>query len=288
MSTQSLIGLIEQCLDARALLEEKRQHGEAVGPALERARRASTDLAALAARIEASASESAIRPSVTPLLHAVRNYLAAEAVIEGRGGEAASPAQAFENLFHARRTLMTQLRAYHLVEGISESPPSDPAATSHSPGGRVLIAIDGSTQSTWAVQFGGFLADALDAQVMLLHVHEPTAVQGIEIVFAPAQVREQHHDVHVHWRYLVHQARRALPSNVRAESRLRWGLPAAEIVHVARTWEANLIVMGTRGRGRLTQFLLGSVAEAVVRAAPCPVVTIGHEPAARATAAAKE
>jgi nucleotide-binding universal stress UspA family protein len=50
--------------------------------------------------------------------------------------------------------------------------------------------------------------------------------------------------------------------------------PAAEIVGVAEQSKADLIVMGTHGRTGLGRFLMGSVAEQVVRRAPCPVVTV--------------
>ena len=59
------------------------------------------------------------------------------------------------------------------------------------------------------------------------------------------------------------------------------GVPADEIVLAVRTWEADLIVIGTRGRNRVAEFLLGSVADAVIRRAPCPVLTVGHEPVVR-------
>lgn len=54
------------------------------------------------------------------------------------------------------------------------------------------------------------------------------------------------------------------------------GRPFMEIVRYAREHEIDLIVLGTHGRGGLKQVLLGSVAERVVRKAPCPVLTIRH------------
>jgi universal stress protein A len=52
------------------------------------------------------------------------------------------------------------------------------------------------------------------------------------------------------------------------------GKPAAEIVRAAQYWPADLILIGTHGREGLQRVLLGSVAEAVVRHAPCPVIVI--------------
>jgi nucleotide-binding universal stress UspA family protein len=58
------------------------------------------------------------------------------------------------------------------------------------------------------------------------------------------------------------------------------GNPADAIVRVAEERNVDLIVMGTRGRTGLQHVLLGSVAEKVVRLAPCPVLTVRHKPSA--------
>ena len=52
--------------------------------------------------------------------------------------------------------------------------------------------------------------------------------------------------------------------------------PAEAIVEYARVHSIDLIVMGTHGRGFVSQLLMGSVAERVVRTAPCPVLTVHH------------
>jgi nucleotide-binding universal stress UspA family protein len=58
------------------------------------------------------------------------------------------------------------------------------------------------------------------------------------------------------------------------------GAPFLEIVRYARREDIDLIVMGTHGRGAIAHLLVGSVAENVVRKAPCPVLTVpvaGHD-----------
>ena len=67
-------------------------------------------------------------------------------------------------------------------------------------------------------------------------------------------------------------AGRSLPAGV--EPRVRVGEAAHEIVDEAAEWEADLVVLGTHGRGGVRRMLLGSVAEAVVRSAPCPVLVV--------------
>jgi nucleotide-binding universal stress UspA family protein len=67
---------------------------------------------------------------------------------------------------------------------------------------------------------------------------------------------------------------------VRVETHLRQGVADADICQFARTGHFDLIVMGTHGRRGLSHALLGSVAERVLRAAPCPVLTLRAEYAA--------
>src|SRR5262249_49264922 len=55
---------------------------------------------------------------------------------------------------------------------------------------------------------------------------------------------------------------------------VRPGNPATEIVHYAEEHDVDLIVMGTHGRGFVAHVVMGSVAEKVVRTAPCPVLTV--------------
>jgi nucleotide-binding universal stress UspA family protein len=66
----------------------------------------------------------------------------------------------------------------------------------------------------------------------------------------------------------------SLPAGVRVEPRVRTGVPARESVAEAAEWPADLIVVGTHGRGGAARALLGSVAEAVVRDAACSVLVI--------------
>lgn len=64
------------------------------------------------------------------------------------------------------------------------------------------------------------------------------------------------------------------------ETKVRIGPPGPAIVAVAEECQADLIVMGTHGRRGLSRILLGSVAEYVLRHAPCPVLTIKPKTAA--------
>jgi nucleotide-binding universal stress UspA family protein len=82
------------------------------------------------------------------------------------------------------------------------------------------------------------------------------------------------------------QARERLEAAVAPDQRdelrlvtaLRTGSAFVEIVRYAREEEIDLLVMGTHGRGAIAHMLLGSVAERVVRKAPCPVLTVRQRP----------
>jgi nucleotide-binding universal stress UspA family protein len=115
------------------------------------------------------------------------------------------------------------------------------------------------------------LANALKAQVALIRVTSPPNSDGA--------------DAGISTRELLSQAKRAdqrvlegvrerllLPPSVLEF--LPVGDPSIEIVKAAREWPADLIVIGSHGRQGVSRMLLGSVAEAVTRHAPCPVLVI--------------
>ncbi|MFA7173262.1 MAG: universal stress protein [Kiritimatiellia bacterium] len=68
----------------------------------------------------------------------------------------------------------------------------------------------------------------------------------------------------------------AADADVVVETNLLEGVPYTEIVNRAKSWPADLIVIGTLGRTGMKHLLIGSVAERVVRRAPCPVCTVRH------------
>jgi universal stress protein A len=170
----------------------------------------------------------------------------------------------------ARRELDEQLRR-------SATPGEDAGADDESPTlhrKRVLIAVDDSRPSEWAVQVGGELARDLWARVMLVHV----VVPALELMDLPGAAEEANREQGKLGDALLERAVAALPQGVAAGRCLCEGVPAREIGLIARTWRPDLIVMGTWGRGRLSHFLLGSTADDVIRNAGCPVVTVSHEP----------
>lgn len=132
----------------------------------------------------------------------------------------------------------------------------------------VLLPTDLSPQSNVALEYATILARDADARLLILHVEEPLMnYGGGEAYFPPSEPNTQ----------AIEKALRAVvpsDSRVRYEHRLALGSPADTILNVAREEDADMIVMSTHGRTGLKRFLMGSVAEVVVREANCPVLTV--------------
>ena len=139
---------------------------------------------------------------------------------------------------------------------------------------RILIATDFSPHSQVALRYAKALAEAFRSEIVLCHVLEnpdllsqlPPVDQGY---FPPNFLQVQEEQAQAALAGLVAEA---APLAVR--TLLRRGAPFVEIVAAAREEDADLIVIGTHGRGAIAHMLLGSVAEKVVRKASCPVLTV--------------
>jgi len=132
----------------------------------------------------------------------------------------------------------------------------------------VLVATDGSTSVERAVTVAFDLADRFDAALHALYV-----VDRDEVDASPESVRDSYHDA------LAERGERALDA-VAAQATgdvhtaVREGRPATEIATHARDVDADVVALGTRGRHGENRYLLGSVAETVVRSCPVPVLTV--------------
>jgi nucleotide-binding universal stress UspA family protein len=140
---------------------------------------------------------------------------------------------------------------------------------------QILIAVDGSEPSTWALDVGGRLAVERDAAVTVLHVIAPPTISASEIAPYAGEAYEQ---IKAGGEETLDAAVRRLDPSIQVHPVLREGYPAREITAMARELGADFVVIGSRGRGRLSHFILGSIAEAVIREAPCPVVSVSHDP----------
>jgi nucleotide-binding universal stress UspA family protein len=142
---------------------------------------------------------------------------------------------------------------------------------------RILVPTDFSPSSAKALTYAAAFAEKFGAEVLLLHVVQDLAVFIPEAVLAcppPTPPVEQ----------FIKAARTALDRAIAGVEQRGFtirpevaeGTPYEEIVCLARERDVDLIVMGTHGRTGLAHALMGSVAEKVVRRAPCPVLTVRH------------
>ena len=132
---------------------------------------------------------------------------------------------------------------------------------------KILFPTDFSHCSDAGLDFATQLAKHLGATLLIVHIEEaPLAYGGGEMYYG---MPEPNTDA------LRQMLERVKPSDdaVRYEQRLVPGVPATAICDLAAEEHVGLIVMGTHGRTGLSRLLMGSVAEHVMREAPCPVLT---------------
>jgi nucleotide-binding universal stress UspA family protein len=141
----------------------------------------------------------------------------------------------------------------------------------------ILVATDFSEPSEVAVRYGRALTDAFGATLHILHVVPdamalPWAAMADGLAMADVQ-RQWEREAHERLHELVPEAEHG---SMRLQVVTRAGDPVRQITQYAAEKAVDLIVMGTHGRGPVAHMLMGSVAERVVRTAPCPVLTVRH------------
>ena len=135
----------------------------------------------------------------------------------------------------------------------------------------ILLAVDGSEYSLHAARVASDLAQAMKSQALRIvvafepipvHLGEPYMQEAIN-----ARLREAE--------AIVQKAAETV-GTISAEIHTETieGNPAEVILEVAKTHNSNVVVMGSRGLGRLAGLLLGSTSQKVVSHAPCPVLIV--------------
>lgn len=145
---------------------------------------------------------------------------------------------------------------------------------------RILLPTDFSIHSAAATKYACELASRFDAELHLLHLLETHLSSTPEFAMGLALPK------------YINESRTAAEKSLASVLDPKWsagrtvihavveGSPKAEIVRYARKQDIDLIVLATHGRTGLSHVLMGSVAESVVRTAPCPVLTVrpeGHQ-----------
>lgn len=138
----------------------------------------------------------------------------------------------------------------------------------------IVVAVDDTPPARWALQRAIRVAEEVGAYIRLIHVIPIDAGFAPEFAYAETELREEREREGL---ALLHRMELLVPEALRDGVALRAGDPARQIVNAAEAYGADLIVLGTHGRGPIAHFLLGSTAESVVRHAHCPVLTVGQE-----------
>lgn len=142
----------------------------------------------------------------------------------------------------------------------------------------VLVATDFSAPSETALNYARAMARSFGATLHVLHVFEPLWITSADVVGGGVALATMIQGLEDTARKQLEDAvteddRRELHASavlVTSES------PAREIANYASEHKADLLVIGTHGRSGISRMLIGSVAEKVVRLAPCPVLTVHH------------
>jgi nucleotide-binding universal stress UspA family protein len=170
---------------------------------------------------------------------------------------------------------------------------------------RILVPTDFSTGSERAWILAQQLATSLGAELILLHVLPITPVD--EDRQAATRIMQAEHQLGVprgdegatmtvrrvfrgplvehaldefstagrEWAHELEQwAARATTAGCRVRTLLRVGVPYREVVAAARDEAVDAVVLATHGRGEIQRLLVGSVADRVIRMAPCPVISV--------------
>ncbi len=138
----------------------------------------------------------------------------------------------------------------------------------------ILVATDGSEDADRAIDFAADLVKACAGRLTVLTVGGNVSRDELgQLVRAEGGIAAALELLAN--RVLLEagpRARRGGASEVRTQ--IAWGDPAQAIIDAARREHADAIVLGRRGRGRLTGLLLGSVSQKLVSLAPCPVIVV--------------
>jgi universal stress protein A len=145
---------------------------------------------------------------------------------------------------------------------------------------KILIPVDFSANSEKALDYGLGLARLAKASVILLYVYELPQFSGLLpepsswLIDYPEIKKSLDAVIETAKERLAKMADRVHEGEVEVRTQICEGSPYEEIVKVAQAEEVELVVIATHGYTGFTHFLLGSTAEKVVRAAPCPVLVV--------------
>jgi nucleotide-binding universal stress UspA family protein len=138
----------------------------------------------------------------------------------------------------------------------------------------ILVPSDFSEYSEKAFTWAVAMAEKWRSRLLLLHVvprpsYPPMVLETFNLADFESSLRAE---AEARAREFIGKSQ---PGPVEVETRVMVGEPFADICQSAAQEQVDLIIMGSHGRTGLSHVLLGSVAERVVRHAPCPVLVVG-------------
>jgi nucleotide-binding universal stress UspA family protein len=140
---------------------------------------------------------------------------------------------------------------------------------------RIMVAVDGSETSQRGLMEAINLAKDQKAKLTIVHVIDLVIVHGAGGFFGPfvQSTREFANEIVERARKVV-QAE-GIEAEIQSPEIVTTGYHVADtIAQLARDWNADLLVAGTHGRRGVSRLLIGSVAERIVRVAPCPLLLV--------------
>jgi nucleotide-binding universal stress UspA family protein len=142
---------------------------------------------------------------------------------------------------------------------------------------QILCPVDFSDFSDYAMRYAALLAQKFEARLTLLHVVAPILVPLPGDALVPPMRQADLADIADACRErLTRTAGDLAEKGMAVACQVTSGVPYLEILRMAEELHADMIVMGTHGRSGLVHLMIGSVAERVVRKAPCAVLTVKH------------
>ena len=140
---------------------------------------------------------------------------------------------------------------------------------------QILCPVDFSDFSDYAMRYAALLAQKFEAHLTLLHVVAPILVPLPGDALVPPMRQADLADIADACRErLTRTAGDLAEKGITVACQVTSGVPYLEILRMAEELHADMIVMGTHGRSGLVHLMIGSVAERVVRKAPCAVLTV--------------
>lgn len=146
---------------------------------------------------------------------------------------------------------------------------------------KIVVALDGSLEAEVALEPAFHLAKQMEATLYLLRVVQPVIPADYVMMHANQNLLKEDDiakldlkQMEAAGQYLQNFRSQLLSTRVKCIQTVLWGDPALEIVKYAQKIEASMLVMATHARGRVGQFLVGSVAEEVVSHSHLPVLMV--------------